>query len=213
MIEAADAAADDKSGRRSSRLSQMEEKMTDSTPQDGSPQTEPQSRSNRRARRRRWLLVAGIPAAIASALLLPRAFADNDWHPGGFHGFHRFHGHHRHCNMSEEALREHVDRKLGFALDKLDATDEQERAIRAIVAEAIPEMIALHRQGRSLRESFTEALLADRVDREELERVRQEIEGLTQKATTVAAKRLADISEVLTKAQRAEIYELIQAMH
>ncbi len=193
--------------------------MTDSdrqanaeTPNDSEAQP-----PKRGGRRRRWLLIAAIPAVLGSLFLLPRALAWTGWSPhgfGGFHGLHGLHGFHgKHCHLSEEHLREHIDGHLAFVLRQLEATEEQEEAIRQVVEQSIPDMVALHAEGRALREQFSQALLGPDVDYQQLQGIREQIRELADQASDLAVQRLGAISEVLEEEQRAKILEFIQAVH
>jgi hypothetical protein len=161
--------------------------------------------------RRRWVLFAGIPAAIAGAIVLPRALAYDGWQGHGVHRFGGFHG--RHCPFTGEEVRERIDRKLDFVLGQLDATAGQEKAIREIVDQSIPEMTALHERGRALREQFAQALLGKKVDREELQRIQEEIRLLTDQVSDLAVERLGAIAEELDAQQRGRVLAFIQAHH
>jgi Spy/CpxP family protein refolding chaperone len=167
-------------------------------------------RAPKRSRTRRWLLFALVPVAaavVASAVVLPRAAAWGGWHPG-FRGFGHGHG-----DPSSPEGRERLQRRLTFVLDQLDADEQQQAAIRAIVDRSLGEMAALHEQGHALRDRFGAALLGEQVDRQELEQARQQLRELTDQGSRLAVKRLAEISEVLTPEQRTRVYDFIEAMH
>ncbi len=162
---------------------------------------------------RRWLLYALVPvtaALVASAVVLPRAAAWGGWSGGGFH--HGFH-HGGHPDLSQPEARERIERRLTFVLEQLDANEQQQQAIKAIVERSLDEMAALHERGHALRDRFGAALLGEQVDRQELEQARQQLRELTDQGSRLAVERLAEISEVLTPEQRARIYDFIEAVH
>ncbi len=156
---------------------------------------------------RRWLLI-GIPAIAVSAVLLPVAAAWNGWLGHG----HCFPGHgHFHC--SDDDFKEHVEHHLSEAFDMLDATDVQRTAIRKIVDESTDEITELHEKGHALREALSQALLADPVDRQRLESLREELRSLTNRISDLAIERLSAISEQLTPEQREKVRYHMEAIH
>lgn len=163
-----------------------------------------------KSRWRPWLLL-GVPAIAVSAILLPVAAAWNGWldHGECFGG----HGHFPH---SDGDFKQRVERHLSMAFSLLDATDEQRDAIRKIVEESTDEMTELHQKGHSLRDAFAQALLADPVDRQRLESLREELRSLTDRIGELAIEQLSAISEQLTPEQREKVryhLETIQGYH
>jgi len=165
----------------------------------------PQPRACRRPRGRR---IAGFLAALALVgLAVPIAWAR--WGgPGRWHG--HFHGHKQ---MTVEQARDHADRVAGHVLDEVDATDEQQARVAALLDVAVPELFGLRTQGKELKEAFHAALSAETPDRAGMERVRVEGLKLADEASAKAVELLADLAEVLTPEQRAQLHERMEEKH
>jgi Spy/CpxP family protein refolding chaperone len=162
-------------------------------------------KTTQKSRWRRWL-VFGIPAIAVSAVLLPVAAAWNGWLDNG-HCFRR----HGQFQLSNDDFKQHMERHLSMAFDMLDATDEQRSAIRKIVEESSDEVVELHQKGHALHQAFSQALLADPVDRERIEGLRGELQSLTDQISELAIEQLSAISEQLTPKQREKVRYYIGA--
>jgi len=189
--------------------------MADTTPQ---PENNPNDQHkaaqvDKWRRRRRWLLIAGIPVALASLLIIPRTLAWTGWSQGfvGHHGCHGFHTDHE--EISEEQIREHMDQMLPYLFWRIDATDDQQRRLRSLLEQAVPDMVAIHNEAHALRQQFTQALVGEQVDHQELDQLQQELQSLTNRATDLIMQRIKAASEVLSAEQRAKIVEQIHSNH
>jgi protein CpxP len=153
---------------------------------------------------RRALLWGGLPVITAFGVFMaPRAYA---FGPFGHH-----HGHE--MARSPNEVREHLGRRVEFVLDRLDATDAQREKIDAILDAAAPQFYALMEQGREVRASMKEALLAEKVDRAGIERAQGELDALADRATDLGVGTLADVAEVLTPAQRKQVADHLADLH
>jgi protein CpxP len=153
-----------------------------------------------RSRLRRFLLIGGIPLlAVAGLFFVPRALAL------GFHG--------RHNARTVEELREHMEHRADFVLDRLDASDAQRDKVNAILDQNAPQFFALMSEGRNVRVAMKNALLADKVDRAKLEKAQADLDALADKASELGVETLAQVAEVLTPAQRQKIAEHLADLH
>jgi len=146
-------------------------------------------------RLRNLLLAVGAAVALIAAAIPSAAYAWGRW------------GHHQPA-QSVEDVREH----LSYGAEKLanlaDATDEQERAIDAVLDEMAPRIFAHSREARDLRARLMTELGKEKVDRTELERLRVEGIALADRASREAVGAVADLSDILTPAQRADLIGL-----
>lgn len=106
---------------------------------------------------------------------------------------------------------EHAREHLEQALDTIDATPDQRSTARAMVEDAIGEMLAFHEEGRALRERVHGLFLDETIDRVALEDTRVEIVDLFDRASAAAFENLADLAEVFTVEQRKELRALREA--
>jgi protein CpxP len=146
-------------------------------------------RTRSRLRRALWILV---PALALGALAIPRALA---W----------THDHH-HAKTPAE-LNEHLERGLDHLLDRVDATDAQREQASAIASRRAPELFALLSEGRALRQKLKQVLLADKLDKAQLDTLRGQLDTLANRATDIGLSGVYELADVLTPAQRKELAE------
>jgi Spy/CpxP family protein refolding chaperone len=100
-----------------------------------------------------------------------------------------------------------------WVLRYVDATDDQERRIAAILAAAAPELEALRERHHARHEAWGTALAAEVVDRDVLEGLRaSEIERADAASQRLVAT-LAEVADVLTPEQRAELLRAVERWH
>ena len=90
---------------------------------------------------------------------------------------------------------------------RLDATDGQMDEVQAIVIQAIDELMTAHGPKGDDGDAFSALLTADTIDRAALEAMRQKHLGRAEVMSEIAMTRFADVLEVLTPEQRAQLDE------
>ncbi|MCP5266311.1 MAG: Spy/CpxP family protein refolding chaperone [Burkholderiaceae bacterium] len=163
-----------------------------------SPTPSPASGGRGRSRRR-WWLIGGIGAAIATVAAC--SGGAHRWHSHGWGG----HGHH--AAMSVEEVQSRVERAVDRVLSHVDATDEQKAKVTGIAKAAIADlapMRAAHREGRDKAVSL---LSAQTIDRAAIESLRAGEFARLDQASRRVSRALADIAEVLTPEQRRQLAE------
>ncbi len=160
-------------------------------------------------RRSLWLgvLMGGLLAALllGSVMLsasLARA-ASGLWTEG-----HRRWGHHQ--THEPGAARERAESTVEWALRWVDATDEQQERARAIVGSAFEDLQTLRADHQAHRDALVEELVQPELDRQALESIRAAELELAEIASARLVGALADLAEVLTPEQRAELLDLAQ---
>ena len=128
-------------------------------------------------------------------------------------GWHRMHGHGGWHGRNPEAMREHVQVALKYALRDLDVTDEQQQKIDAIAAGAIDDLMRLHGGRQQTHEQVVAALSGPSVDRARLEQARKNGMAMADEATRRLAQAVADAAEVLTPEQRQAALEHLKKHH
>ena len=159
---------------------------------------------------KKWIgyVAAGMIGAAAGSTLLSVARADF----GGGHGFGHRGGFFRHHGDPEKA-REHAQMAVGFALKMVDATDEQREKASAIVARHFEGADGLRAQHVANRQEAVQALSGPSVDREKLESVRKAQIKLADDASQRLTSAVAELAEVLTPEQRAELLRMAERFH
>ena len=168
-----------------------------------------------RQTRRRQLWGGALAAALLFALLVTGALLSTagSAEAGGRSLFrHRAHGHGAH---DLETIQDRVSFFSGWILHKVDADDDQESAIEAILEAAISDLFQLHEglAGPELRDEVVAVLTADSVDAEAVEALRrQHLETLDTVSARVG-QALVEIGQVLTPEQRRELAQLAERRH
>lgn len=148
-------------------------------------------------RRRRWKLFGFLGVLALAAFALPRAFAHG---PGGWSC-------HRGGELTAEQTREHMGRMAGHALDRVDASDDQRASVDGILDRAAPDVVHFKGEADALRDSFHDAVAADRLDRAELDGLRQDGLELADRASARALEVFLEVAAVLTPDQRRQLRE------
>jgi periplasmic protein CpxP/Spy len=150
--------------------------------------------------------VAGRRRRFYRHLLLPGTFATTALVAGC--GWHGGPGHHwQGANASPEQRQAHMAARLDWALDRLKANDAQKTQIRAIFAEASPEMQKLIAERKALRDEVAKALSADVVDAQEVARLKGNALTLVERAANVWTDAALKAANVLTLEQRKQLLD------
>ena len=156
-----------------------------------------------RRRRSLWLIV-GAFAAVAGLLIgvgVVSSRAEAAWG-------HRGWGHHGDGKLDPERAKEHAAYAVGFVLGRIDASDEQELQIQSIVNDSIDEMMKGAAEHRARRAELRELFVQPDIDRDALEAIRKLELQLADELSRGIVSAIADVAEVLTLEQRAELIEM-----
>jgi Spy/CpxP family protein refolding chaperone len=165
-------------------------------PNEGAPAAE-------RRTRRRTIVYGLLGLTAVAALIAARPIAAAVETGGGWHRLHGRWGH----GHSPEAMREHVQVAVKWALRGVDATEDQQQKVSGILAAALEEATRLKERHRENREAFAAGLSGATVDRAALEEARKAELELAEDASQLLVKALADAAEALTPEQRKELLE------
>ena len=114
-------------------------------------------------------------------------------------------GDHRDAHM--DRMRDFAGFRIEWMLRKIDASDEQQEEILAIVDTVIDDLAALRGDRDATREALSAALTGDTVDTEALEALRAEKFAALDGASARVVKALGEIAVILTPEQRRELAE------
>lgn len=157
---------------------------------------------------RRWLtriafvLLAGSAGVVAAMGM---------HHGSGFAGWH--HGDELGTLASPAERAAHVDRMLQHVYAETGATDEQKRQLEPILRRGADELIPLHQSMSASHALAHELLSVEKVDRAALEALRHEHLQTADQASRILVELMADISDVLTPAQRKRLLERMAQQH
>jgi Spy/CpxP family protein refolding chaperone len=177
----------------------------------------PLCRNHRGRHRKLWhraLLVGGVAlliAAIAYVVTPAHAgphgfFGGRDCHRAGAFGGPRDAG-----PPDAKAMRYRAMYMAERALDEIDATDDQRKAVLAIVARTADDLGALHDDRDELRGQFMEALRAPTVDRAALEQLRSRKLAMIESSSERLVQAIANIADVLSADQRQKLGGYIES--
>ena len=111
------------------------------------------------------------------------------------------------CSLEDAG--KHVTRAVGWLIDDLDGTPEQEAKLVAIAQTALVDLAPLHAEAKANRRQIVAVLTAEKIDRARLEALRVEQVALMTTASTRITKAVADAGDVLTPAQRVELADTL----
>lgn len=148
-----------------------------------------QGNSTRAKRRLPTVLLAGTVAVIGALTVATAQAQDRMGGWGPFHGG-RF-----------------ADRGIERVLDRVDATDEQQAAIREILATAREDIQPVTEDIRETRSELARLLRAETIDEAAVEDLRESAIGLADSVSARAVTALVDAAEVLTPEQRATLLD------
>jgi Spy/CpxP family protein refolding chaperone len=156
---------------------------------------------------RRTILYGLVGSVALAAFLAARPIAAAAQGPGRWH---RLHGRWGHGAGGPEAMREHVQIGVKWALRSVDASDEQQQRVSAILAAGLQDATKLKERHQENREAFMAGLTGAAVDRAALEEARKAELALAEEASQALVKTLADAAEVLTPEQRKALLQHAQ---
>ena len=111
------------------------------------------------------------------------------------------------------AAKQHAGMAVEWALRGVDATDEQKQQARRITDRLVDQLGPVVEKHREHREAIARELAKPQIDREALERLRREEIALADEASKLAVGSIADLGEVLTPEQRAELIAFAHRFH
>ena len=107
----------------------------------------------------------------------------------------------------------HVDHMLKHLYVEIDATDAQQAQITPLVKQAVNDLLPLHTQLQAAHTQAIAGLTASPVDRSALEASRVAHLQLADQASKRLVQLMADVSDVLTPAQRSAFAAHLKQMH
>jgi Spy/CpxP family protein refolding chaperone len=107
----------------------------------------------------------------------------------------------------------HVDHMLKHLYVEIDATDAQKAQITPLVKQAVNDLLPLHTQLQAAHTQAIQGLTASPVDRTALEASRVAHLQLADQASKRLVQLMADVSDVLTPAQRSAFAAHLKQMH
>lgn len=125
-------------------------------------------------------------------------------------GAHMFRGHH---GASAAEMTERARDRVSWVLARVDATDEQERQVDAIVSDLMASLAPVRTRHHEHRQELVSELLRDPVDSARLETIRRQELELADAASASVLDAIVRTAKVLTPQQREELLERFGRRH
>jgi Spy/CpxP family protein refolding chaperone len=169
----------------------------------------PNSLPPRRGRiRRAFWLAALVVAAGFTGAYANSAFSQG---PGFGHGHWGHHGG-MFTPFDPARAEERADRMVRHLAVEVDATNEQQDKLRALVKATVKDLVPMREKVLAARGKARELLTQPTVDRAELERFRTEHLALADAFSKRVAQAIGDAAEVLTPEQRRKLNDRLPPM-
>ncbi len=160
------------------------------------------------------ILVTGAAIAMGGAFGV-QAFANSKTYEhlklsagfsSGMHGG----DHKRFAELSDAEIESRIERMVKHVAIEIDATQEQQEQITALVTAVAMDLKPMHNRMRATGKELHVLLLADTIDRAALERLRAERLAEAERISKNLVGALADVAEVLSPEQREVLDERIR---
>lgn len=150
--------------------------------------------------------VQAVANSKAGAHMMVLASDGGGWH-GGWHrrghrgGF---------ANMTDAEIEKKIDRIVKHAAIEIDATPEQQAKITKLFVAVAKDVKPIRGQMRESGRRIHELLLADKIDREALEKIRAARLADAERVSKTIVNAVAEAAEVLSHDQRKVLEERIK---
>jgi periplasmic protein CpxP/Spy len=181
----------------------MEAQMTEITTNPGTPA--PARRRRGRAAFFALLIALGVGT---TAFFAGQAFSQPGFGPfghGGWHGRGFMMG-----QMDPAQIEDRADRLVRHLAIEVDATNEQQERLRAVVKSTVRDLIPMREKAHAARQRGRELLLGSTIDRAAIEAFRAEQLALADTASKRVVQALADAASILTAEQRRKIEDRLR---
>ena len=168
----------------------------------------------RKGSRKTIAIATGIAIAIGGvlgvqALANSKTYGHMKLYASNMSGEHG--GHHKgFADLSDADIEAQIERIVKHAAIEIDATQEQQENITALVTAVAKDMKPVHDRMRATGKEIHELLLANTIDRAALERLRAERLADAERISKDLVSTLADVAEILSLEQRKVLNERIE---
>lgn len=158
-------------------------------------------------RREAWIVAVAVAVLGAGVVAVPTVMAFRGLGDHGGHGF--GHG----MMQDPEQAKAHAALAVEWAFRAVDATEEQKEEGRVVIEDLVDRLVPLRERHLAHREAVARELVKPQIDRAALERLRDEGMGMADEASRIVVDGVADLAEVLSPQQRAELLDLAHRFH
>jgi periplasmic protein CpxP/Spy len=113
--------------------------------------------------------------------------------------------------MIEAVVEAHADRAVRHLAIEIDATTEQQDKLRAIVRDAVKDLLPMREKFMSARATARDLLTQQTIDRAAIEKFRADMIATHDTVSKRLVQAVADAADVLTPEQRRRISDMIAA--
>jgi Spy/CpxP family protein refolding chaperone len=115
--------------------------------------------------------------------------------------------------LVEGVVAARADRAVRHVAIEIDATAEQQEKLRAIVRDAVKDLLPYREKVMAARTAARDLLTRDTVDRAAIEKFRTDMLATHDAVSRRLTQAVADAAEVLTPEQRRKIADMVAAHH
>lgn len=168
-----------------------------------------------RTGRRKMIALAGVAAIALGGFFAVHAFTNSQAYGNMkmFAGYHDCGGggdHQNFSDISDAELETRIACMVKVAADEVDASQEQQDEITALVTIAAIDLRPVHNRMRGTSEAVQTLILADEIDRPALEKLRAGRLADAELISKNLVGLLADVAEVLSPEQRKVLNQRIE---
>jgi periplasmic protein CpxP/Spy len=116
-----------------------------------------------------------------------------------------------HDGIIEAVVEAHADRAVRHLSIEIDATAEQQDKLRAVVRDAVKDLLPVREKMMAARATARDLLTQENVDRAAIEKFRTDMLATHDAVSKRLAQAVADAAEVLTPEQRRKIADMAAA--
>ena len=145
-------------------------------------------------------MLANVPGMAAAAAPFEGGFGPGfaaDWQGGLFAG------------AIEAVIEAHADRMIRHVSIEIDATTEQQDKLRAIVRDAVKDLLPVREKVLAARTTARELLTQQTIDRGAIEKLRADQIAIHDAASKRLVQAVADAAEALTPEQRRKLANML----
>jgi periplasmic protein CpxP/Spy len=151
--------------------------------------------------RGRWLVLPLIVAAMVTGAVASRAIGQHAFGPPLFAG-----------PLDPAAVEDRADRMVRHVAIEIDASNDQQEKLRAIVRGAVRDLLPMREKSLTARQRAQTLLTAPAIDRGAIEQFRVEQMALAEAASKRFAQAIEDAADVLSPEQRRKLNERLIAL-
>ena len=154
--------------------------------------------------------VQAVANSKTGAHMMVLASDGGSWHGGWRGGWHSRRHHDGLASMTDADIEKKINRMVKHVAIEIDATPEQQDKITKLFVVVAKDMKPIRGEMRASGRKIHDLLLADKIDREALEKIRAARLADAERVSKTVVNAIAEAAEILSPDQRKVLEERIQ---